>query len=342
MKADYLSNEKRLSLSQGFKSEPIVVVCASDNNYAMQLTVTMRSVLENLDEHVKVSFYIIDDGISPLSKEKLLKSLILEEYDINFIKIPTTLLKLISDSHKSTQESEAQNKADYVSITSFYRLLIPEILPKDINKVIYLDCDLVVLDNIAELLEIDIGENYVLAVQDTWIPYVSSPTSRIDSRFLRLPPNSKYFNAGVLVINMNKWREEDISLKAIDYFKENLKHIGWYDQGLLNILFVNKWGQLEPKWNCNPTSYYDYSSGQYLSWEVADTPFSESAYNELIANPSIIHYVSEKKPWTSRHTPRKEFFFKYLDKTSWKGWRLTVWRRILYRLRKTSSFKRKS
>jgi lipopolysaccharide biosynthesis glycosyltransferase len=312
--------------------EPILVVCAADNNYAMQLAVTMRSALENLKGKRKIIFFIIDGGITDLNKQKILKSLILEKCAVEFVSISDSLLKDIEEVHKPMKSMDRKTKADYVSIASFYRLLIPELLPNEFEKAIYLDCDLVVNGDLENLWQIDLKENYVLAAQDTWIPYISSSTGKLNYQELGIASDSKYFNAGVLVINLKKWRNDKISTTAMKYFKQNLEHIGWYDQGLLNALLVNQWGQLDPKWNFNATSFYDYSSGDYFSWEDSERLFPEDVYNNLVCNPCIVHFVSEKKPWTSRHTPRKEDFFQYVDMTAWSGWRLTIWRRLWRRL----------
>jgi lipopolysaccharide biosynthesis glycosyltransferase len=322
--------EEEVKLSTSNK--PIVVVCAADNNYAMPLAVTMRSALENLKSDHKILFFIIDGGITDLNKQKILKSLIPEKCEVEYIQISDSLILDLTEVHKPIESQIVSTKANYVSIASFYRLLIPKLLPEQLEKVIYLDCDLVVKEDLEQLWQIDIGENYVLAVRDTWIPSISSPTGNLNYQELGLDPDAPYFNAGILVINLNKWRANSFSTKAIEYFRQNQEYIGWYDQGLLNALLVGQWGQLDPRWNFNATSFYDYASAGYLSWENIETFLSEDIYQKVVREPYIIHFVSAKKPWTSRHCPRKEDFFKYVDMTAWSGWRLTILRRLWRRL----------
>lgn len=305
------------------KTNPIVIVCAADNNYAMQLAVTVRSALANLHSQRQMLLFIIDGGIKNHNKQKILKSLKSEKCDVQFVAIPEFLLKNIEEVHLGSEG--IIKKAPYISIASFYRLLIPELLSDQFEKVIYLDCDLVVRGNLEQLWQTDLGDNYLLAAQDTWIPYVSSPTGMLNYQKLGISPDLKYFNAGVLVINLKKWRNNSISDQALKYFKQNIEYVGWYDQGILNALLAGQWGELDPRWNCSPSSVYGLSS-----WK--ESPFTEEIYNNLIRNPYIIHYVSNKKPWTSRHTLLKEYFFKYVDMTAWSGWRLTIWRRLWMRL----------
>jgi lipopolysaccharide biosynthesis glycosyltransferase len=322
-------NERKVEPFVKRESDPIVVVCAADNNYAMPLAVTMRSVIENLKSNHKIIIFIVDGGITNLNKQKILKSLFFEKCEVKFISVSNSLLRDIEEAHKSTNLEDETIKADYVSIASFYRLVIPELLSNEFAKAIYLDCDLIVKGDIGDLWQIDIGENYLLAVQDTWIPYMSSSTGKLNCQELGLEPASKYFNAGVLVVNLRKWRESGLSAKAINYFKQNSEHVGWYDQDVLNALLAGLWGELDPRWNMSPSSVYGYSSWQ-------ESPFPETIYNNLIRDPYIIHFVSAKKPWNSRHTLLKEHFFQYVDMTAWSGWRLTIWRRLSLRL--TSEF----
>lgn len=276
------------------KSEFIVVVCAADNNYAMPLAVTLRSVIENLKGNCKIIFYIIDGGITDFNKQKILKSLILEKCEVEFIQISDSLVCDITIAHESIESKNITTKPKYISVAALYRLLIPQLLPEQVEKVIYLDCDLVVKGDLEQLWQTDLGENYVLAVRDTWIPSISSPTARLNYKELGIDPDSQYFNSGVLVINLRKWRTDEFSAKAIKYFKQNLKYIGWYDQGLLNSLLINQWGELDSRWNFNATSFYDYSSKTYLPWKDSQSLLAESVYNNLIHNPYIVHFVSEK------------------------------------------------
>lgn len=320
MQANNLERENQPAVTSN--DMPIHIVCAADNNYAMPLAVMACSMLSNHQSNRKIILFIIDGGIKNHNKRKILNSLKSDRCKVNFVKIPSYLLKEIDRVHNPSEIK--QIKADYVSIASFYRLLIPDLLPKEIDKVIYLDCDIIVRGNIENLWKIDIGNNYLLAAQDTSILSLSNPKSKLNCQKLGLNPKAKYFNAGVLVINLNKWREDKLTQRAIDYLQQNLKYIGWYDQGVLNGLFADRWQELDPRWNMSPPSTYGYTS-----WE--QSPFSEEVYNNLIRDPYIIHFLSKPKPWTSRHALGKEKFFEYVDKTKWSGWRLTIWRRLWFR-----------
>jgi lipopolysaccharide biosynthesis glycosyltransferase len=303
------------------ENNSIVVVCAADNNYAMPLTVAALSALENLSRDYKMQLFLIDGEISNSNKQKIRQSLDSNRCQIKFIPRPDRYLSEVQDVLKSLR-SKTPNEQQHiaVSLAPYYRLFLAKLLPPEIERAIYLDCDLVVKDDLKELWVQDFKDNYVLAVQDMWVPYVSS-VAGVPYDKLGISANSKYFNSGVLVINIKKWRSDDITTKAIEYLKTYQQDIRAHDQDVLNGLFAGHWGEIEPRWNLTPAII-----DLFPSWQ--ESPFSEEVYRRLIDNPSIIHFATSRKPWNSRHTLFKEAFFEYVDRTAWSGWRLTVWRRL--------------
>lgn len=303
------------------QTKSVVVVCAADNNYAMPLAVVARSILENLNYNYQLQLFVIDGGIDNTNKQKIEKSLDLNRCQIEFISRPDTWLKKIQDVlNYLNQSTPAELQHITASAATYYRLFISELLPSSIDRVIYLDCDLVVKDDLSKLWEAELDNKYVLAVRDIWVPYVSS-VAGVPYQKLGIMADSKYFNAGVLLINLQKWRADGITTKAIDYLKTHQHDIRAHDQDVLNGLFARQWGELDPRWNLTPAII-----DLFPSWQ--ESPFSEEVYHQLINNPSIIHFATNRKPWNSRHTWFKNFFFEYVDKTAWVGWRLTLWRRL--------------
>ncbi|MEC4813806.1 MAG: glycosyltransferase family 8 protein, partial [Scytonema sp. PMC 1069.18] len=207
------------------------------------------------------------------------------------------------------------------------------ILPKHFKKAIYLDSDMVVTGNLAELWDIDIQDNYILAVQDDIQLYVSMSDGLKNYKELGISPDYKYFNAGLLVINLEKWRAENIGKKVLEHVQK-YRGIVRDDQDGLNAILAGKWGELHPKWNQMPKIY------DYASWE--ESPHAKDIYEELIHHPGIIHYTNTPKPWYAglkaecTH-PKKSLFFHYLDMTAWSGWRDTFFRRLWRKFMKVTS-----
>jgi len=302
------------------KFQPIILVCAADNNYAMPLAVTVRSALANLKSNRKIALFILDGGISKSNKKKIIKSLQSEKLDISWIQIDETqLTNLVLTRHLTT--------------TAYYRLLITKFLPLEFDKAIYLDTDMIVKGNLEELWNIPLEDNYALAVQDDVELYISMSEGLRNYQDVGICPDYKYFNSGLLVINLEKWRSENIGEKVLEYIRQNREYVR-NDQDGLNAILAGKWGEIHPRWNQMPR-IYDYSSWQ-------ESPHAEDIYKELLHQPCIIHFTNSPKPWYAglkaecRH-PKKDLFFQYLDMTDWSGWRDTFWIRLVRKFMKVTS-----
>lgn len=285
--------------------QPLTIVCAADDKYAMPLTVTMRSVIENLKSDRQVILFVIDGGITKANKQKIISSLTIEQVklEIHWVKPHAELLANMKIS-------------GHVTVATYFRLLIPDLLPNQFNKAIYLDGDLVVTEDLGKLWNIELGDNHVLAAQDISVPYVSSPAGLANYQELGIPADYKYFNAGVLLINLEKWRSDNVSTKAIEYLEQNQEHIRWWDQDGLNAVLAGKWGQLDSKWNFMLLPELYNSS----LWQDSNLLLQNSSNGSK--NFYILHFASASKPWKySCKSPAKSLFFDYLDRTKWSGWR---------------------
>ncbi len=288
--------------------ESIIVVCAADDGYAMPLAVVICSTLEHLRSECLCIFFIIDGGISNKNKNKLLKLSDSKQCTIKWLQPPDAIL-------------DSMKVSGHIKIATYYKILIPILLPENYGKAIYLDSDLIVLGDLGQLWDINIGNNYLLAVQDSGIPYVSSLHGLKNYKELGISLDCKYFNAGVLVLNLKKMRTENISMQIIQYLENNKEYIRWHDQDGLNAVLAGKWGELEPRWNQLPSIY------NYSSWE--DSSFSQEEFTNALKDPYIIHFASSGKPWNSTvYHPANNLFFHYVDMTPWVGWRWTIWKRI--------------
>jgi len=300
----------------------ITVVFAADNNYAMPVAVTACSILKHLPPDQKINLYILDAGIKRNNSEKILKSIDLSICKVNFISTKGELTEI--------------PLSDHFTEANFHRFLIPQLLPQDLHKVIYLDCDLLVLTDLSMLWNIDIGDNYFLAVQDLTIRTISRGVK--DYQLFEIPPNHSYFNSGVLVLNLDKWREFDTSTSVIDYLCKPREVQLFGNQEAMNTLLWNKWQELDPKWN------RQFKTGLEEEQENIDALTERyGEYSEDIAkNPYIIHFIQDTKPWQYYRHPMKKLFYEYLDMTAWSGWRYDVWKVLLRKLSKMFAKKSQS
>jgi lipopolysaccharide biosynthesis glycosyltransferase len=287
-------------------TEPIVLVCAADDNYAMPLAVMLRSALENLGDKRKLSIFIIDGGIKAENKQKIAHSINLNRVELAWL---TPVEKLLDEVKTATYYTKAIH----------HKVFIPELLPQ-YQKAIYLDSDLLVFEDLGKLWDIDMNDWNALAVEDIY------PDPLVHGYRDLLPPEDyedlKVFNSGVMVINLEKCRSEKTSIKAIEYVSQ-YKLPG--NQVALSLTLKDKWKELDPRWNRTAGIY------EYDSWEKS--PFSQDEFNNLVNHPYIIHFTSADKPWNSiNRCPEQELFYHYLDMTAWSGWRFTQWKRMQRRL----------
>lgn len=292
-----------------------VIVCASDDNFAMPLTVMLKSMLINLKKYDQIIIYILNGQIHESAKESLNESLqsLNMNLNINWINADNEELKDLKTDHPFPDFCKHLPTATPFTSTVYYRLLIPKLLPKDIKKVVYLDSDIIVLSDISHLWDQDVADYYLLAVPDMWLGsmFVSSPFALKTYKALNIPANNKYFNSGVLVMNLEKWRKDDISTKIVNYLKSYRDDILWHDQDGMNAILSGKWGELDPRWNVMSAFY------GYTAWQ--DSPFDEETYNHLTESPYIIHYTGGSKPWhLNNDHPKRKLFLEFLNLTSWK------------------------
>ncbi len=287
-----LGTQIYLKKNEGVLSrQTIDIVFATDNKYVQHCSAAIASILLNSDNSSYFRFHILDGGIKSLNKAKLLELRYIRDFSIEFY-----------DMRKYDFSQFPLNR-QYISVATYYRLLLLDLLPFDIEKVIYLDCDVILEKDIKELWNYDISDYLAGVVEDEG--------SISQQRRLNLPCENNYFNAGVLLLNIKALRNFDFKKKCIRYFEENEGIITLQDQDILNGVMNGKCKFLPLCWNTN--------SRIYLGNEL------EHNYNlqdEVIAgnSPGIIHYTDKNKPWHISCThPLKNEYWKYLSYTSFKN-----------------------
>lgn len=265
---------------------------ASDDKFSQHLCTAMASILVNSLSFENFRFYVLDGGISNKNKAKIEKIKQIKDCKIEYIKIDDSLF----DICPITPECQ------HISKQTYYRYLIPKLKP-ELEKCFYFDCDIVVKNSLNEFWNTDIEDNYIAAIEELW----EEAHTYYENNGI-----SKSFNAGVILINNQKWIKNNISKKLFENTKilvENQK-IRWVDQDVLNYTLNGKVKFVHPKCNLQQTAYFD---GQY-------SLYTDQEINEAKAHPIIIHYSGNLKPWnkTCLH-PLWKKYFKYLKFTPYKN-----------------------
>lgn len=272
-----------------------IVVC-TDHNYIMPCGVMLYSLCENNKKNEITFYVVVDDSVSDDDRKSLIE--IADNYpsiSIEFISINGDLF----DNFPNLTNV-------YVSKATYYRLYLGEILPKTINKVLYLDCDMIIRKDLEELWNIDISNYAVGACMDGMEGLVQL-YNRLD-----YPMNNGYFNAGMLLINLNFWREKNILNKCLNFIEQHHNRIVSHDQDVLNVILQDSKVNISLTYNFGECFLY---KTEYMQFEYSK---HKREINSIFRDPAIVHYTISK-PWKKNcNNPYKSIFFQYRNKTKWK------------------------
>jgi len=273
----------------------INIAFSSDNNYVPFLCIAIYSLLKNSNTKNTYHIYIMDGGISDENKLKILKSLNkFKNKKIEFIKVDKKIFKNIKQFLQLNQ-------------SSYYRLLLPQILPK-INKIVYCDCDLLILKDIAKLYQENLNEKLVGCCQ-AFHPNYQSVLQRIYPK-IKL---QRVINSGVTLMNLKLLRKGGYSKIFVNFVNKNSEKLITGDQDVLNIILANQIKFLHPKWN---SASYLFISNNYKKCKI-----SKKGFDTCIKNPSIVHFDGIK-PWSNGSShPYKKTFYQYLHQTEFKDYK---------------------
>ncbi len=250
-----------------------------DDNYIPFLSTTIASIVHHSSNDYKYRLIILHDGLSLESKRIIRKYQDNEKIFISFFNV----------SVKVNNLSVKLDVRDYYTITTYYRLFIPNIFPT-LSKGLYLDSDIVLNDDVAKLYFTDLGDNLVGAIPDASVQLFSEFSNYV-SKVIEMDP-SKYFNAGVLLMNLKKLREYNLERRFINLIKKVTFKVA-QDQDVLNYLCKNKVTLIDSRWNVMPLG-------------------------EKVDKPLLVHYNLMFKPWNLKDVMYEEYFFNYAEEAGVK------------------------
>ena len=301
--------------------EVIAVAFAADNIVAKGLAAAARSAADRIEEAGRqAEFYVVDCGLSRRSKKRIELSLESTSATISWLSADRrnggTLLRQLST--RSTRPYPP---------SAYARLLLPGLLPGHVDRVVYLDADVVVHDDPSWLWDEPMGDDVLFAVAD--LPHDNGNAGRIARTVdqIRYPyaPSTVYFQSGVLVIDIAKFRQEDLAAKAFE-FLATYPQMQFPDQDALNVLLATRTRLVDPRWN-QMAAVYRYDS------DNRDGPFDPTTLLRLQTEPFIIHYSGRPKPWEPEcQHPLLHEWFAAIDRTVWNGWRPNRLNGVLDRL----------
>lgn len=278
------------------------IVYASDDNFAEFLGISMISLFENNTECDNITIYILDDGIGDDNKEKL--NSIGEKYNRKVIFMPVPNLHELAGVEIHTNSRW--------SLSTFSRLFLEKILPETVEQVIYLDCDILVMDSLEKLFDMDLKGYCCGAVFDC--------ISDGHKANVGLNLDDNYFNSGVMLISLKNWRKENLFMQFTDFINRYNGNTPYVDQGVINGVISRKIKPIDVKYNCY-TVLFDFSYEDMLKYRKPSKYYSEQEVSEAKKNPAIVHFTTSflsLRPWVEgcKH-PYAATWIKYKKMSPW-------------------------
>ena len=259
--------------------EIIPIFFAVDDEYIPFLAVTLQSIVEHSTDEYYYVIKILYTNISEENKEKINKYT-KENINIEFVDLNYYIEKVKGKLYTR----------DYFSMTTYFRLFISNLYPQ-YNKAIYLDSDIVLLTDVAELYNEDIGDNLVGAVPDDIIQQNKVFQEYVE-KVVGVASYKNYFNAGMLIMNLDQLRKNKFQEKFL-YLLENVKYSVVQDQDYLNRICKGRVKLLDLGWNVMPNATKEISEDDI----------------------KLIHYNYQYKPWHYDNIPYGNYFWDFAKKT---------------------------
>lgn len=286
------------------ESSTMHIVCATDHNYVMPAGIMMSSLSYN-NRSSEIKFYVlIDRTVTDTDKAKLQKSMKYSEHKVDFLYI---------DNSKFLDYPGLHREGVHQTAAAYDRLFLPKVMPASVDKVLYLDDDILVRGDLRKLWNTDITDYPIAAVTDM-------SEAVLDYNRLGYPQKDGYFNSGVVLINLKYWREHNVIKTFIDIICNHSNCIYAHDQDVLNIVFHDKKRTLPFIYNVQHGFYF---KNEYIALDYRKY---KEELEDARHNPVIQHFTG-KKPWKINcQNPGAKSFLKYLRHSPWKfyirkGWK---------------------
>jgi lipopolysaccharide biosynthesis glycosyltransferase len=284
----------------------IHIALTFDDNFWAPAYATMRSVCLFTHRRADLVFHLCHRTLTEAHRADI--AAITDEFPVTLQWHDLDASELFRDVAARMPENKRLSNIVYA------RLMIDRLVGPDVARVLYLDCDMLVRDDIAKLFDVPMDGFPVAAVRDSIGAFITGGRDLRNNRDL-FDPADAYFNAGMVLIDVALWRAADIIGRLEEALKSGVMGRIYYDQDFLNLVFSRNWKQLEWRWN---------------------TIDARHAHEGL--NPAILHYTGEAKPWgvlsglrqsvafarLYRHVMTNELFYRFA-RHRWKRW----WRKRL-------------
>jgi lipopolysaccharide biosynthesis glycosyltransferase len=268
-------------------NKTISIAVAINEPFLMPLMVMLRSACRNLSKGWAIEVFVFGYRLSTSGRAEL-------ESGVQALPVAVHW-KTLDLSSVENYWPGLHRPGD---ITCYYRLFLGEVLPQSVERVLFLDTDVLVEGNLVELWELPFEGNVVQAVPDAYAPTQHLPRlSQIEfDEGIQFTSDTPYFNAGVQLIDLNRWRQKRIGQRAGALLWKYGEQLRFRDQDALNCVLVGRWQRLEPTWNLHELAEHP------ATWN--DSGATGEQLQRAWQQPAIIHYIGWK-PWSPFWRPHR-------------------------------------
>lgn len=275
----------------------IFLTAVADDRMVAPLGITLTSILER--SRASYDITVVLDNVGQADIDKLKK---LGETFGQTIRLVEPEFKQLYSNAKSNQ---------WVTKAAYYRIHMADFLPKEAKKAIYLDCDILCLGDLEELWNESLDGHAVAAVYD---PTVTEVTDLgLEYELIGTDLKDGYFNSGVLVVDVEQWRAENVAANISKHVQDFPKFGRFHDQSRLNAYFTRRWKRLPLRYNLQARMMGIQLPGL--------EPTNEGVLRDSISNPMLVHFNGPCKPWQGRLlNPFKRDYIEVWRRSLWSDW----------------------
>lgn len=275
----------------------------SSDAFVSVVATSIISLLQNNKNAEYIHFYLVDDGIHTKNKQMLTD--LINQYGRKITYIPAP---------DPSELFQFPFQSRYQIGHSYTRMCVGRLLPPEVDRVLCLDSDTLILDDLKELWEQDLGNNVIAGVPEPL-------NNRAYRHQFRLSDNDVYCNAGMFLIDLKKWRELNMEDKITRIIHKQNGNVFFFEQTLMNYVCKGKIHQLDLRYN-SFTLLYAFSYDNLIRWRQPSHPYGRDEVTAAKAHPVILHFTRcfymLSRPWVKEcNHPYTEIYRQYKSMTPW-------------------------
>lgn len=258
----------------------INIAYISDDNFLMPTYVSVSTLFEKRDQDAHYNIYIICPDISD-GQFEIFNSMQSDGFSVKIIDVKDTY-----ENFKITKDGF------HVSPAAILKFSLPDLLPQ-LEKILYIDGDTIINDNLFNLHSVDVGDYYAAVVEDIKPTKIYKPNLL---HKLGIPHHKGYFNSGMLLLNLKKMRSDNITTQLFRYREKGVNF--FMDQDAFNVVFQDQVKYLSCKNNLLITLEEDFSIEQIKDSYAGISHLS--TFEGLVDSAAVVHFASKNKPWKTK------------------------------------------